>query len=106
MWSKKELIDKQAEFWVWMARGSTLIAACEAVGVDRRTGRHWRQATGCQRQVEVAPLLLDLGSFIGSVVELEVEILGLGRSRACGLALRGGEPRAWTVRHVATSFGA
>ena len=46
MWSKKELIDKQAEFWVWMARGSTLIAACEAVGVDRRTGRHWRQATG------------------------------------------------------------
>jgi IS30 family transposase len=46
MWSKKQLIDKQAEFWVLMARGSTLIAACEAVGVDRRTGRHWRQATG------------------------------------------------------------
>jgi len=46
VWSKKELIDEQAEFWVWMARGSTLIAACEAVGVDRRIGRHWRQATG------------------------------------------------------------
>ena len=46
MWSKKERIDKQAEFWVWLAGGSTLIAACEAVGVDRRTGRHWRQATG------------------------------------------------------------
>jgi len=46
MWSKKELIDKQAEFWVLMARGSTLIAACEAVGVDRRSGRRWRQATG------------------------------------------------------------
>lgn len=46
MWSRKQLIDKQAEFWVLMARGSTLIAACEAVGVDRRTGRHWRQATG------------------------------------------------------------
>ena len=46
MWSKKELIDKQAEFWVLMARGSTLIAACEAVGVDRRTGRRWRQASG------------------------------------------------------------
>ncbi|XAS69620.1 IS30 family transposase [Micrococcaceae bacterium Sec5.7] len=29
-----------------MAQGSTLIAACEAVGVDRRTGRHWRQGTG------------------------------------------------------------
>lgn len=46
MWTKKDLIDKQAEFWVLMAAGSTLIAACEAVGVNRRTGRHWRQATG------------------------------------------------------------
>ncbi len=27
MWSKKELIDKQAEFWVVLARGSTLQAA-------------------------------------------------------------------------------
>ena len=46
MWSRKELIDKQAEFWVVLARGSTLIAACEAVGVNRRTGRRWRQVTG------------------------------------------------------------
>ena len=46
MWSKKELIEKQARFWVLMAQGSTLQAACDAVGVDRRTGRHWRQATG------------------------------------------------------------
>ena len=46
MLSKKERIDKEARFWVLMAQGSTLIAACEAVGVDRRTGRHWRQATG------------------------------------------------------------
>ncbi len=48
MWSKKELIEKQARFWVLMSRGSTLQAACDAVGVDRRTGRHWRQATGGQ----------------------------------------------------------
>ena len=48
MSSKKELIDKQAQFWVLMARGSTLTAACEAVGVSRATGRHWRQATGGQ----------------------------------------------------------
>jgi len=48
MWSKKELIDKQARFWVLMAEGSTLQAACDAVGVNRRTGRHWRQATGGQ----------------------------------------------------------
>ena len=46
MWSKKELIDKQAAFWVLIANGSTLQAACDAVGVDRRSGRHWRQATG------------------------------------------------------------
>ncbi|MEP6563462.1 MAG: IS30 family transposase [Nakamurella sp.] len=48
MWSKKELIEKQARFWMLMAQGSTLIAACDAVGVNRRTGRHWRQATGGQ----------------------------------------------------------
>ncbi len=46
MWSRKELIDKQARFWVLLAQGSTLQAACDAVGVDRRTGRHWRRATG------------------------------------------------------------
>ncbi len=46
MWSNKELIDKRAEFSVVLARGSTLQAACDAVGVNRRTGRHWRQATG------------------------------------------------------------
>jgi len=46
MSSKKELIDKQARFWVLMAGGSTLTAVCEAVGVSRATGRHWRQATG------------------------------------------------------------
>ncbi len=48
MWSKKELIDKEARFWVLMAKGSTLQAACDAVGVTRAMGRHWRQATGGQ----------------------------------------------------------
>jgi len=46
VWSRKELIDKQAAFWVLIAQGSTLQAACDAAGVDRRSGRHWRQATG------------------------------------------------------------
>ena len=46
VWSKYELVEKQARFWVLMARGSTLTAACDAVGVNRRTGRRWRQATG------------------------------------------------------------
>jgi len=31
---------------VVLARGATLQAACDAVGVNRRTGRRWRQATG------------------------------------------------------------
>ena len=43
---KKELIDKQAQFWVLMTQGSTLTAACEAVGVNRKSGCRWRQATG------------------------------------------------------------
>jgi len=48
MWSKKALIEKHARFWVLMSQGSTLQAARDAVGVNRRTGRHWRQATGGQ----------------------------------------------------------
>ena len=43
---KKDLIDKQARFWVLMAGGATLTGASEAVGVSRATGRKWRQATG------------------------------------------------------------
>ena len=31
MWLKKDLIDKQARFWVLMAQGSTLVAACDTV---------------------------------------------------------------------------
>ena len=37
MWLKKDLIDKQARFWELMAQGSTLVAACDTVGVNRRT---------------------------------------------------------------------
>ena len=43
---KKDLIDKQARFWVVMASGATLTGASETVGVSRATGRKWRQATG------------------------------------------------------------
>jgi hypothetical protein len=43
---KKDLIDRQARFWVLMAGGATLRGASEAVGVSRATGRKWRQATG------------------------------------------------------------
>jgi hypothetical protein len=61
MWSKQELIDKQALFWVLMVGGSTLTAACEAVGVNRKSGCRWRQATGgripCMRPVSSARCL-------------------------------------------------
>ena len=46
MWSRQELIDKQARFWVLMAGGSTLTAASETVGVSRATGRKWRPVVG------------------------------------------------------------
>ena len=46
MWSKKELVEKQARFWVLVSQGSTWQGACDAVGVNRATGRHWRQRTG------------------------------------------------------------
>ena len=36
----------RAEFWVQMGRGACLQAACDAVGVNRTTGRRWRDATG------------------------------------------------------------
>ena len=48
MWSRKELVDKRARFWVVIAQGSTLQVACDAAGVDRRTGRRWRRDAGGQ----------------------------------------------------------
>lgn len=41
----KEIVGTQARFWVLIAVRSTLQAACNAVGADRRSGRHCRQAT-------------------------------------------------------------
>ena len=48
MWSRMALIEKQSQFWVLISAGPTLQAACDAVDVNRRTGRHRRQATGGQ----------------------------------------------------------
>ena len=52
MWLKKDLIDTRARFWVLMAGGSTLVAACDTVGVNRRTGRRHR-TPGAPRGKEV-----------------------------------------------------
>ena len=38
MWSKKELIEKRARFWLVIASGSTLQAACNAVEVAGGVG--------------------------------------------------------------------
>ena len=46
MWTKKQLVDKKAAFWVQLGQGACLQAACDAVGVDRQSGRRWRDATG------------------------------------------------------------
>jgi IS30 family transposase len=46
MVSRRDLAGMQAAFWVLMGGGPTLTAACDAVGVNRQTGRCWRLATG------------------------------------------------------------
>jgi IS30 family transposase len=56
MWSKDALVQKRERFWTLVAAGSTSSSACDAVGVNRRTGRRWRQATG-DRIPSLAPEL-------------------------------------------------
>jgi transposase, IS30 family len=84
---KKELIDKQARFWVLMAGGSTLTAACEAVAVSRATGRHWRQATG-GRIPRIRPV--PSGRYLSLEERLQIADLHLGgagvRAIAVGIA--------------------
>src|SRR5216684_6309532 len=87
MWSKKELIDKQAEFWVVLARGATLQAACDAVGVNRRTGRRWRQATGGRIPRKSAP---PSGRYLSLAERLQMADLRLAGA---------------TVRAIATELG-
>jgi IS30 family transposase len=44
--SKDALAQRREQFWALVAGGSMSAAACEAVGVNQRTGRRWRQLTG------------------------------------------------------------
>ncbi len=100
MWSKKELIEKQARFWVLMAQGSTLQAACDAVGVDRRTGRHWRQATGGQiprKKPEPSGRYLSLEERL-RIADLHLAGAGV---RAISTAGLDGQPRAAPQRDQA-----
>ena len=81
---KKDLIDKQARFWVLMAGGSTLTGASEAVGVSRATGRKWPQATGGRiprRRPEPS------GRFMSLEERLQIADLYLGGARVRAIAV-------------------
>jgi len=86
MSTKKELIVRQVLFWVLMAGGSTLTAACEAAGVHRATGRKWRQAAGglIPRQ---RPVLS--GRYLSLEERLQIADLRLGGAgvRAIGVGI-------------------
>jgi IS30 family transposase len=44
-WQQRQL-ERQARFWELIRKGWTNMAACEAVGVERRQGYRWRKAAG------------------------------------------------------------
>ena len=97
MWSKRGLIEKQARFWVLMSQGSTLQAACDAVGVNRRTGRHWRQVTGGQvprRKPEPS------GRFLSLEDRLQIADLHLAGSGVRAIAAQIGRSPATVSREL------
>ena len=97
MWSKKDLIEKQARFWVLMAQGSTLQAACDAVGVNRRTGRHWRQATGGQIPRKKPELS---GRYLGLEERLRIADLHLAGAGVRAIATQVGRPASTISREL------
>ena len=99
MWSRKELIDKQARFWVLMAQGSSAAGGVDAVGVDQRTGRHWRQSdrrpgSRSRPNPRSAP---ELGGAIGRIANCSWPTPGSGRSPGTS----GGRPRCRSVANCA-----
>ena len=94
---KKDLIDKQARFWVLMAGGSTLTGASEAVGVSRATGRKWRQATGGRiprRRPEPS------GRFLSLEERLQIADLYLGGTGVRAIAVGIGRSPATVSREL------
>ena len=94
---KKDLIDKQARFWVLMAGGSTLTAACEAVGVNRKSGCRWRQATGGRipRKQPVSS-----GRFLSLDERLQIADLYLGGAGVRAIAVGIGRSAATVSREL------
>jgi len=97
MSTKKELIVKQVRFWVLMAGGSTLTAACEAAGVHRATGRKWRQAAGglIPRQ---RPVLS--GRYLSLEERLQIADLRLGGAGVRAIAVGIGRTPATVSREL------
>src|SRR5674476_1246988 len=94
---KKDLIDKQARFWVLMAGGSTLTGASETVGVSRATGRKWRQATGGRiPRKRPAPS----GRYLSLEERLQIADLYLGGAGVRALAVGIGRSPATVSREL------
>ena len=97
MSSKQELIDKQPRFWGLIAGGSTLSAACEAVGVHRATGRKWRQATGGRiPRKRPAPS----GRYLSLEERLQIADLYLGGAGVRAIAVEIGRSAATVSREL------
>ena len=80
-----------------MAQGSTLTAACEAVGVNRATGRHWRQATGGRiPRKRPAPS----GRYLSLDERLQIADLYLGGAGVRALAIGIGRSPATVSREL------
>ena len=94
---KKDLIEKQARFWVLMAGGPTLTGASEAVGVSRATGRKWPQATGgriSRRRPEPS------GRFLSLEERLQIADLYLGGAGVRAIAVVIGRSPATVSREL------
>jgi len=94
---KKDLIDKQAQFWVLMAGGATLTAASETAGVSRATGRKWRQATG-GRIPRSRPELS--GRYLSLEERLKIADLSLGGAGVRAIAVGIGRSPATVSREL------
>ena len=98
MWSKYELVETQARFWVLIIQGSTLTAACDAVGVNRRTGRRWHQATGGRIPLPEAERS---GRYLSLEERLRIADLHLGGAGVRAIAVLVGRSAATVSRELA-----
>ena len=52
VWSKEEQVANRDRFWSMLGSGVSVTAACEDLGVHRRTGRRWILETGGRAPVK------------------------------------------------------